>query len=463
LGWFFVNSSASANRNLLLLVAGVLLIGLLFFVAKGIIRDSAGNFGDGGEGHKILFLALDGLEWDVIDPLIEKGDLPNLKRLMDQGTYCNLTSVEPSRSPLIWTTIATGDTPEEHGVLDFIMDGRPVTSDLRRTKALWNILTDFERTVGMIGYYVTWPVEEVKGYMISDRLHNFLMSRANAEGLAATRMTYPADLLDSYVREARNWHDPDKLASELSRFMNYSFDPNYRETLDESSDDHFYHFLIDQRLFDPYCRDRIYMETACHLLAEQPIPDLFTLYLRGTDYVGHAFWRFYRPEQQYENFAPVTPQEKAMFGSIIPNYYKYADQCVGAIIDLIDQDETNILVISDHGFTKKTKGRPEFWYLTGGHRIQGTFIARGPDIRNLGATDDLSVYDVTPLIVHLLGLPQKKNAHGKVPLHIIDEDFAGTSERAPIQSIERDAREGQADSLYDEEIKEELRSLGYIR
>ena len=66
-------------------------------------------------------------------------------------------------SPVIWTSIATGKVPDKHGIHGFIekmangYEHIPVTSDMRRVKAIWNILSDFEKKVGIISWWVTRP------------------------------------------------------------------------------------------------------------------------------------------------------------------------------------------------------------------------------------------------------------------------------------------------------------------
>ena len=65
---------------------------------------------------KVLLIGLDGAEWDRIDPLIAQGELPNLARLKRDGVHGPLESFEPILSPIIWTSIATGKTPEKHGI-----------------------------------------------------------------------------------------------------------------------------------------------------------------------------------------------------------------------------------------------------------------------------------------------------------------------------------------------------------
>ena len=67
----------------------------------------------------ILLIGVDGLEWSVLAPMIRHGELPHLRSLMERGTYGKLETLQPTVSPVIWTTIATGKRPEHHGILHF--------------------------------------------------------------------------------------------------------------------------------------------------------------------------------------------------------------------------------------------------------------------------------------------------------------------------------------------------------
>ena len=115
--------------------------------------------------NKVCVIGIDGATWHVIMPLVNEGKMPNMAKLMNQGVYGNLKSMEPSISPVIWTTIATGKEPAQHGIEGFIVkmpDGYervPITSDMRKVKAIWNILSDYEKKVGVISWWVTRPQE----------------------------------------------------------------------------------------------------------------------------------------------------------------------------------------------------------------------------------------------------------------------------------------------------------------
>lgn len=126
---------------------------------------------------KILLIGLDGASWDIMTPLIGEEKLPNIKQLMDKGCWGNLESFQPLISEVIWTSIATGKSPQKHGITDRLMKDPdtgelvPSTSNLRKVKAIWNILSEYKKKVGIIGYRLTWPPEKINGVMVSDRIY----------------------------------------------------------------------------------------------------------------------------------------------------------------------------------------------------------------------------------------------------------------------------------------------------
>ena len=64
---------------------------------------------------KVFVLGLDGATWDVLEPLIQDGLLPNLARLREQGSSGSLRSVFPPLSPVAWTGVMTGKNSGKHG------------------------------------------------------------------------------------------------------------------------------------------------------------------------------------------------------------------------------------------------------------------------------------------------------------------------------------------------------------
>lgn len=127
-------------------------------------------------GVRVLLVGIDGADWTVMDPLISAGRLPNLKRLKKEGAWARMRSNTPMLSPLLWTSVATGKTPDRHGINDFLVTdprtGRrmPINSTFRKTKAIWNILTEAGLPSDTIAWWATWPAETVQGHLVSDRV-----------------------------------------------------------------------------------------------------------------------------------------------------------------------------------------------------------------------------------------------------------------------------------------------------
>src|SRR6185436_2962162 len=126
------------------------------------------------EPHPVVVIGIDSADWEMIRPMVESGELPTFARLLSEGASAPCTTLDPPLSPLLWTSIATGRTPDAHGILDFITrdprTGRtvPVTSTLRRVAALWNIASDAGRRVAAIGWLASWPAESVSGAIVTD-------------------------------------------------------------------------------------------------------------------------------------------------------------------------------------------------------------------------------------------------------------------------------------------------------
>src|SRR5689334_21287380 len=164
---------------------------LLLLLLAGCARDRSPG--------RVLVLALDGVDPDVVDLLVSEGKLPNFARLRQEGASGRLISEKPLLSPIVWTTIATGKPPVRHGIGDFVAqdaqtgERRPVTSRMRRVSALWNLFSDAGRDVAVVGWWATWPPERVRGAVVSDHAaYHFLFP----EGFTGeeTGATWPPEL-----------------------------------------------------------------------------------------------------------------------------------------------------------------------------------------------------------------------------------------------------------------------------
>src|SRR5438876_1796508 len=179
-------------------------------------RPPGSGGGEKGRG-RLVIVGIDGADWRVIEPLVAQGRLPTFARLIREGTTGVLRSMEPSASPSLWTTIATGVGPDRHGILGFVVGAgegeaapasgpggppiRPVTSRMRRAPAFWNILPQYGLKVGVVGWLVTWPAEPIDGYIVSSYLP-YIYNWSTGRPLKGTivsgipHQTFPEGLID---------------------------------------------------------------------------------------------------------------------------------------------------------------------------------------------------------------------------------------------------------------------------
>lgn len=414
---------------------------------------------------KVLLVGIDGADWITMTPLLAREELPNLQGLIDAGLHGPLRSYNPLISPVIWTTIATGKGPDQHGVLDFTMPdpktGEPiiVTSAVRRSKAFWNILSEKGLRVCVVGWWATWPAEVVNGAIVSDRLsyHAFIRTPEAEAGLV-----YPADVLPELV--ALKGADRDVPYATAQEFMKVA-PAEYAAgaALDfKNPISHFRH--IYQTMTD-------YAAVAKHLLRKTR-PDVLAVYFEGVDTAGHMYMRYAPPAYPY-----TTAEEQRAFGITVDAFYRYQDRLLGELLALTDEN-TTVIITSDHGFLtgrqRPIERSTEVSYATAArwHRIDGVFIAKGPSIRgraNASAPPltcpNASVFDITPTLLAVLGLPAGSDMEGRVLQDIFEPGFTAP---APIASYEdeawRQSRVAAATTTegVDQAMKERLRSLGYI-
>lgn len=395
---------------------------------------------------RIVVLGIDGATWRAIDPLVARGDMPSFAALRASGATGDLASLPPYNSPQMWTSIATGQPPSVHGIESFTMTGAggkpvPSSSNLRRSPAVWNVLSQQGRKVGVVGWYVTWPAERVEGIVVSDHVRPLEESAifwpVTAEQEAALqRRTYPEELL---ARIEPLFVDVDEVDREEMR--------------------------EDLKLFGvkhPYLQDETAVRVALDLRARDAY-DLFLLYQHGTDVMQHLSYGPF--EEHIRGRAEATRAS-----SRVVDYYRYQDDNVRRIVEAmggrIDGLQVvlpagwQLVIVSDHGFGPGT--RPNQPALTGDHLPEGILVLAGDAVKPGAAVTGATVLDVLPTLLHLLELPLSKELPGKVLASALTEPHASRADRT-VDRYPFTPEGGSAiPSPIDGQIVDELRSLGYI-
>src|SRR5256886_16331247 len=103
-------------------------MGMRYLLVLAALASFALGCGANPSTERIVVLGLDGVDPRIVDLLMAEGKMPNFARLRQEGAYGRLLSSEPMLSPILWTTIATGKPPQEHGIGPFVAArriGRP--------------------------------------------------------------------------------------------------------------------------------------------------------------------------------------------------------------------------------------------------------------------------------------------------------------------------------------------------
>ncbi len=419
----------------------------------------------------LLIVGLDGFEWRVALPMMRSGELPTLRALAERGHVGRLETLKPTLSPRIWTTLATGKLPEKHGIEGFVVERpgeepRKVTSLDRKTKALWNVLTDAGVESDTIGWWSTWPAEPVLGRMVAQTNTIEGMEKGALVEDAPAQVFPPAaeaGVLD--VLRSMDARLP-ALREEIFGLFSEDLTPGMRRRLED----------CDWALR----ADATYLEVlAERVRARGPAP-VTALYLGGTDVVGHRFWAAYDPEPfafDQDSF------EVTRFGHLVPSYYAYADRVLGELFALFPAD-TTIVVVSDHGMSalrsvaRSNLAETDVDRFTGGHTLAdpGALIAAGPLLRAPDRKIVLKglrakaipvlgrMQDVCPTLLALLGLPVGEDMDG-VPLEALVPD----ARLADLRTVPTHddpawfaARPEPFDVAEDPERLNQLEDLGYL-
>lgn len=421
--------------------------------------------------RRLLMVGLDGADWQIIDPLMARGRLPNLSRLIREGVRAPLRSYDPMISPLIWTTMVTGVGPDVHGVADFLVSEHssgaqvPITSRFRRVKALWNILSDSGLSSAFIGWWASYPAEAVRGFQVSDLMGFSLMKATGTTPSSAPGMTYP----ESYYSDIRpRLIVPDAVTlAEVNRFVRASpaddarsRDPKARAPAEGGRAAVQNPLWLVRRAL---AITRNYETIALDLLGKDL--DTVGVYFEGIDLMGHRFQHCIPPKMEQ-----CSATDFANWKDAVTAFYEYQDDVVGRLVAAAPG--RTVMVVSDHGFRSGPDRPPDILPYTTGqpvewHREYGIFILSGPGARRGAVLEKASVYDVMPTLLYLSGLPAAADMSGHVLEGALDPaDLAKQSPRT-IPSYEdvgpaRVLAEAKASPDAQKEMVENLQALGYV-
>jgi predicted AlkP superfamily phosphohydrolase/phosphomutase len=366
----------------------------------------------------VVVVGVNGMELDVIRPLILKGDMPNLEHIVNNGTYGKLRTVSAPNCPRVYSTIFTSTQPDEHGVTGFLVGGITANTNMLKEEPIWSVLSRNDVTVGMANVPATFPVMPVNGYMISGMLtrgkncEDGVLCAPKLSEVTGGDAVYPRTLQPELLKNVGDFYiDCERMpgAGDLKG--------HEKEVIDKWLNK--VQLIRDEqtKLFD-------------YLLTKHPTE--FTMLGQSCeDRTGH--WLY-----------PIAPYNAGYNASInnvrteaFPDQYIAFDKVLGSILKHVDEN-AYVIIVSDHGIkplrefeTKDPHAHMDHEKTTpviakhdfaDGDDVPGSFFAMGPGIKHNSRLMgfEATVYDITPTILHIYGIEQPKQMRGRVLTEIFD-------------------------------------------
>ncbi len=419
-----------------------------------------------GTGVRVLLIGLDGADWSLAEPLMAAGEMPALAGLLRRGSRAVLRSYDPMMSPLLWTTVVTGVGPDRHGVADFLAYGAdgdrrlPISSRFRRVPALWNLTGRAGLRAGFVGWWASHPAEAVDGFMVSH------MVPFRGPRISATGAVHPPSYLDQVAsRLVAPSEVPDSLLAEILQATPAEIAAG-RRAADAGAPE-----KPSAEGEDPVAFTLRALTQGLNTLAlgEDLLArdlDLVGLYFEGIDLMGHRFQHCLPPRMS------LCPEEDwRRYRDAVPAFYRLQDRWLARLLAAAGEGWT-VMVVSDHGFASGserparvlpfTTGQPVEW-----HRRDGIFAAAGPGIAAGNNLAPVTLFDIAPTILALMGLPVASDLEGEVLARALEPDFrqqfpVRTIPTYGARSVEADTAAGAVDPEAQEELLRLLQGLGYV-
>lgn len=354
--------------------------------------------------QKLLLIGWDGADWQIIKPLLARGEMPALQSLIEQGVMGNMASMRPMISPMLWTTMATGKSPYHHGIHGFTEPAphsetgvRLVCSTSRKCKAFWNILTQSGIQNHVVGWFAGHPAEPINGVCVSEQFAKATLP-IDQDWTVPTGAVHPLSLRDQ-LADLRV-HPGEFALDDLRHFI-----PKIHDY--DAANDRNVRMLAIQLA---ECATNQAVTT--WIMENQPW-EMVSVYFNTIDHLSHGFMYFHPPRMEH-----IPPPLFERYRECINTTYRLHDMMLSRLLKLAGE-ETTVMLVSDHGYqtgsrrprlTPSEPTGPVVW-----HRPYGIFLLKGPHIRRDELVFGARILDVAPTVLTLLGLPIGADMQG-VPL-----------------------------------------------
>lgn len=433
---------------------------------------------------RVVLVTVDGLSRAMAEEMMRRGELEAISALVRSGPALAFEPVNPSVPPSMWTTVATGRLPEEHGITTFtyprlvgtavpldvppdtvglgevlnvvmpwlqLARKSPVSGRFNPERSLWDVFSLKDVRVGVVNYWLTWPATRVSGVVASDRTYFKLVETGfDAGGAPKGRFegghyaTYPEELLVECLESARHPDtiDPKAVAASFGD----AEDP--RTARREEA-------LRWSMGVDSWAAD--FAAARLEEASERESPyGFFAVSLYGLDALRNALADI-RAEGAAAGEEPFESQAVAV--GMVSAYARYLDSLVRKIRDAAGDGRDVVFVLATSpGKSGESggEGSSDGLLALSGHVLAAPSRGAPPFALRARAVD------VAPTLLYLMGFPTSREMPGRILEEILPPN--AFLERPPdvIGTYGRRAR-GELHGIENESDIGRLQVLGYVK
>jgi hypothetical protein len=352
--------------------------------------------------NKLLLVGWSAADWKILHPLIDAGEMPALRRIVETGASGSLLCSQPVVSAAQWTSMATGKRPWQHQVchpFERTADNNksvPITAARRRSLALWEMLAQSGKRSLIVGWPASHGGQTENTVLVSDLYALPTAGPGITPWPPPPPGTYwPADL--NARLDGLRMSPADIKADVVSRYV-----PEWKK--------------IDQT------RDRRLGRLRLFLATDFSHQAAMTKLLSGGrwDFAAVRFPALGAIAELFHPFRPPRPEwvpeaEFRLYQNVISGACRMLDEMLHSLVQAAGSAAT-IMVVSEHGVNPRhlppTAGRAgdnEAWKAP-----HGIFAACGPAFANDVLVVGASILDIAPTILTFFGLPLGDDMEGRV-------------------------------------------------
>jgi tetratricopeptide (TPR) repeat protein len=354
--------------------------------------------------NRLLLAGWDAADWKILHPLIDAGEMPALRRLVETGASGALLCTQPPVPVAQWASMATGKRPWQHRVchpIERITDANeavPINADRWCALPLWEMLARAGKRSVVVGWPATHGGRTKNTVLVSDRYAHPTAAPGIKPWPPAPPGTYwPEDI---HVRlDGLRISPADVQADVISRLV-----PAWKK--------------IDQK------RDRRLGQLRLFLAADFSHQAAMMRLLNGGqwDFAAVRFPALGAISQVFLPCLPprpdwVTEVEFGLYQNVLRGACRLLDRMLHELIQAAGAN-ASVMLVSAHGVSSRAlppagvrQGDNDTWKSP-----HGIFAACGPGFARDALVFGATVLDVAPTVLTHFGLPIGDDMEGRVLL-----------------------------------------------